>query len=58
MYFVVYPLDDTLTQNDSVEYFLNLCQKYLTPNLVLIFQISCYRYRKKKGGYRYSKEMK
>lgn len=29
-------LDDTLSKNGSVEFFLNLCKKYLSPNFVLI----------------------
>ncbi|XP_050066521.1 uncharacterized protein LOC126555661 [Aphis gossypii] len=43
---------------DSVESFLNNCEKFLSPNLILIIKSHLMQKERKKGGYRYNNEMK
>lgn len=43
---------------DSVESFLINCEKFLSPNLILIIKSHLMQKERKKGGYRYNNEMK
>jgi len=43
---------------DSLELFLNHCEKFLSPNLILIIKSHLMQKERKKGGYRYNNEMK
>lgn len=51
-------LNKSLLQNDSIDNFLNRCQKMLPPNLIFIIKSHLMCKQRKEGGFRYSKEMK
>lgn len=51
-------LNKSLIPKDSVKYFLNYCQKMLPSNLNCIIEAHFMCEKRKKKGFRYSKEMK